>query len=235
MGFTRHRLVFVPALAAAAWGCSTSATPASRPHERVIGSVKLGDVIFRDNFDDPVAGGLPKQASVPGAEQGYRDGEYFLRLSPSHKDQISLTGPDAVLANTHVEVDVRFVATTEMCGVGVACRVSLEEGVAIGAYVLSMSPATGWFALARLDPGRVVRLVADQFSEAIRQGDASNHLELTCAGSTIIVRINGMEVASVRDGTHDNGHVAIVVSRSTSIGLEARFDNLVIHEALVTP
>jgi hypothetical protein len=81
----------------------------------------------------------------------------------------------------------------------------------------------------------VVRLVADQFSEAIRQGDASNHLELTCAGSTIIVRINGMEVASVRDGTHDNGHVAIVVSRSTSIGLEARFDNLVIHEALVTP
>jgi hypothetical protein len=65
-----------------------------------------------------VAGELPKQASVPGVEEGYRDGKYFLRLSPSHRDQISLTGADTVLANAHVQLDVRLVATTEMHGVG---------------------------------------------------------------------------------------------------------------------
>ena len=53
-------------------------------------------------------------------------------------------------------------------------------------------------SLSNFDGYRWVHLVPFQFSEAVRRGNASNHLELTCVGSAIIARINGTEVASAR-------------------------------------
>jgi hypothetical protein len=229
------RLVVPCASAAVTSGCVTRPTPSPR-RDRPVSAIKLGQVLLRDKFDDPAAGLLERQSSAPDVEQGYRDGEYLLKLPPSFKDQLRATGPNIVFANVHVEVDVRLVAATETRWVAVACRFNIKEGNAVGAYLFAVSPATGWFALTRLEPDhRIVPLVPEQSSEAVRRGHASNHLELTCAGSTIIASINGIEVASARDGTHDSGYVAIIVSRSPLIELEARFDNLVIHEVLVEP
>jgi hypothetical protein len=46
-------------------------------------------------------------------------------------------------------------------------------------------------------------------SAAIARGNASNHVELTCAGNNISLAINGAEVGSARDATFPTGELSI--------------------------
>jgi hypothetical protein len=131
--------------------------------------VQLGEVIFRDDFDNPAGGRLPRVSSHPDIDQGYVDGEYLFRLAPSYKESSRFVGPEAVFANTHVEVDGRLVGGTETRWLGVACRIVIKDGEPVGAYIFAVLPAAGWFSLTRLEPGRFVRLVPDQFSEVVRR------------------------------------------------------------------
>jgi hypothetical protein len=88
----------------------------------------------------------------------------------------------------------------------VVCRLTLKAGQLSGYYVLGVAPALGGFGVERHEVGRApVQLVPFQSSTAIRRGNASNRLELTCVESTLAVRINGIEVASVQDSTYDSG------------------------------
>jgi hypothetical protein len=196
-------------------------------------SIKLGKVLLIDSFDNPAAGRLSSQSDDPAVEQGYVGGEYQVRLSSSAKP-VWVVGASSVFADLQVAVDARLAEATEGRWVGVACRMNPKDGTA-QFYALLTIPATGRFALSNFDGYRWVHLVPFQSSEAVRRGNASNHLELTCVGSTIIARINGTEVASAQDGTYDSGYVAVVVSRDEGIPLEARFDNLIVREARRSP
>ena len=61
---------------------------------------------------------------------------------------------------------------------------------------------------------------------AIQFGGGSNHLELTCVGSTLTARINGMTVATVTDSTYASGRSALGVSSVSNRPTAAYFDNL---------
>jgi hypothetical protein len=192
-------------------------------------SIELGKVLLTDSFDNPAAGRLSSQSDAPGVEQGYIGGEYQVRLSSSAKPVLAVSA-NSVFANLQVAVDARLAEGTEGRSIGVACRMNPKDGTA-QFYALLAVPATGRFAVSNFDGYRWVHLVPFQFSEAVRRGNASNHLELICVGSTIIARINGTEVASAQDGTYDRGYVAVVVERDEGVSLEARFDNLIVREA----
>ena len=196
-------------------------------------SIQLGQVLLTDSFDNPAAGRLSSQSHSPAVEQGYIGGEYQVRLSSSAKPLLAV-GASSVFANLQVAVDARLAEGTEGRSIGVACRMNPKDGTA-QFYALLAVPATGRFALSNFDGYRWFHLVPFQFSEAVRRGNASNHLELTCVGSTLIARINGTEVASAQDSTYDSGYVAVVVERDEGIPLEARFDNLVVREARRSP
>ena len=229
------RLVVPCALTAVTSGCAARGTPSSSTAHRPVSAIKLGEVLLRDDFDDPAAGRLSRRSSEPEIEQGYLDGEYFLRLSASFKGAYRGAGSGGTFANTHVAVEGRLVAGTEARWVGVGCRVTAKDGLMTGGYVLGVFPAAGEFALGREHTDGVVYLVRHQASETIRRGTAPNRVELTCAGSTIVASINGTEVASVQDSAYDKGWVVVLTGRSGSISVEARFDNLVVTEALVEP
>ena len=129
-----------------------------------------------------------------------------------------------------------MIGGTEARSVGLVCRLTMEAGRLSGYYVLGVSPALGTFGLERHDAsGPATQLVPFQASPAIRRGNASNHLELACVGTTLAVRINGVEVASAQDGRYDKGLVMVVAGRMASLTVESRFDNLVVREAFVEP
>ena len=196
-------------------------------------SIKPGRVLLIDSFDNPAAGRLSSQSDDPAVELGYIGGEYHVRLASSAKP-LRVVGASSAFANLQVAVDARLAEGTEGRSIGVACRMNARDGTA-QFYALLTVPATGRFALSNFDGYRWVHLVPFQFSEAVRRGNASNHLELTCVGSAIIARINGTEVASAQDGTYGSGYVAVVVERDEGIPLEARFDNLIVREARRSP
>jgi hypothetical protein len=196
-------------------------------------SIEPGKVVLTDSFDNPAAGRLSGQSDDPAVEQGYLGGEYQVRLLASARP-VRVVAANSAFADLQVAVDARLAEGTEGRWVGVACRMSPKDGTA-QFYALLVVPATGQFAVSNFDGYRWIHLVPFRSSDAVRRGNASNHLELTCVGPTLVARINGTEVASAQDGTYGAGYVAVVVNHDEGVPLEARFDNLIVHEARRSP
>lgn len=222
-------------------GCEKAARPESVGTREIARQaqpsqgVRVGDVILSDDFSSQGVARLPVRSGDPHVDQGYVGGEYLVRLSPSFAGPSYFVGPRALLANVQIAADVRLVGGTEARWVGVGCRLNIKAGRASGYYILGVSPATGHFGVERHDPDRRTEILPFQASEAIRRGNATNRLELTCAGSTIAARINGIEVGSAQDGTYESGLAMVAVGRVAAIPAEARFDNLVVREATREP
>ena len=149
------RLLVLSTLAVSVSGCAARVTPSARSDLRPASAIKLGEVLLRDDFDDPAAGRLARRSSLSDIEQGYLGGEYFLRLSASYKGTYRGEGPAGTFTNTHVAMEGRLVGGTEARWVGVSCRVTAKEGFLTGGYILGVFPATGQFALGREHPDRV--------------------------------------------------------------------------------
>jgi hypothetical protein len=223
------RLILVHVVA----GAVISGCAGSPPRPDSASAITLGEVRLADSFDNPAAGRLSSQSDDPAAEQVYVGGEYQVRLSSSAKP-FRAVAANSVFANLQVAVDARLADSPEARWVGVACRLQPKDGTA-QFYALRTIPATRQFALSNFDGRQWIHLVPFKYSEAVRPGNASNNLELTCVGSTILARINGTEVASVLDRTYDSGYVAVLLGRDENIPVEARFDNLIVRDARRSP
>ena len=107
------------------------------------------------------------------------------------------------------------------------CRTSspaLDNG-----YRFSLETDQGRFLLDRWDSGTLTTLASGS-SPAVRGGGQPNRIELTCAGDTNAVSINGTRIAAVQDGNHRSGLLWIGVESDPARrhAIEARFDNLVV-------
>ena len=214
-------------------GCPAHTPPFPRTDVPLKG-VKLGEVLLTDNFDDPTAGHLPQRTAHPNIEEGYRAGEYFISLSSSYVTKNWAVGPDHVFANVQVAADARLAGVTDTRWVGLMCRLRVS-GREVTGYVLALSPTTGRVALERRDPNGFVKLVPSAASAHVRRGNATNHLELTCAGSRIEAHVNGGQVASAEDSTSSSGYVTFIAGRDTQVPVLAWFDNLTVTEVRAEP
>lgn len=179
-----------------------------------------GTILLEDNFDDPSIGILPRG--------GYRDGEFALTRSAASTG-VSVIRLPGTQTDTTLSVDVRLVGETEGRSVALACRRSTGSGTPTQ-YRFTMLPDLGRYALSRFDAGGNVTLTSGT-SAAIRAGNESNHVELTCAGGTITVSVNGDQVTAAQDVTYAEGELSLGVSADTDQAAEARFDNLVLTAA----
>ena len=110
----------------------------------------------------------------------------------------------------------------------VGCRFNSDRTGNRG-YRLRVEPAAGLYRLVREDGTRDAFLRRDSLSPAIRRGNDSNRIEITCAGNTITAAINGTVVATVQDSTYASGALVIGVgARASGLTSEARFDNLLV-------
>jgi tRNA A-37 threonylcarbamoyl transferase component Bud32 len=187
-----------------------------------------GDVVVRENFDTAGAGLLrtdffdPAQVTVTveGGELVIRQLDPRPRSTPA----VPLVGTydDATIA-----VDARLEGETAGRYVAVGCRGGSDRG-----YAFLVEPALGRFALLRFDGGAQTALAAFQESDAVRRGNATNRLELTCAGGTITAALNGVTLATVEDGTHAAGFLWLQGNAfgNTPATAEARFDHLLVTQ-----
>ena len=72
----------------------------------------------------------------------------------------------------------------------------------------------GWFGIS----GTSNVTLLDQKSTAIKQGDAMNHIELSCVGNTMTLTINGVQVGQVQDGAYATGRHFIGVGGTGPAG-----------------
>ena len=201
-------------------------TPAPAPPA----PVDARTVLLADDFDDPAAGKLPRSSAQSSQSTArYADGEYVMeQLDPSSGRRPAAWLP-GTYENASLSIDARLEGETAGRYISVGCRNQPNSG---SHYRLAVVPDTGQFSLARWDEATEALLTPWQVSPAIRAGNASNHLELTCSGSTIAVRINGRDLASVEDSTYARGALWIGVGSAptTPLPTTARFDNLEVVE-----
>ncbi len=187
----------------------------------------LGDVLLADDFSNPDAGALPNTPpSPPAFQRSYVDGEYMVRVEST--EVVANVATKDEYADATIAVDAHTTEETPLAQVWLYCR---RFGSVPSGYRLRVEPATQRFSLDRVDRAQATTLVSFRTADVINTGTDINHLELTCAGSTIAGSINGQPVFSVQDATYSQGTLNIGASGPPDGAGEIRFANFAVLQA----
>jgi hypothetical protein len=199
------------------------------------GTAASGTVLASDNFDDPNGGILATTTQNPDEyTRTYEDGQYAIRLKTAAADGQYIT---AVLpfdyTNATLGIDGRILQPWSGAYLSMQCRLHEIEKDVWGAYTTAVYPEAGVVGIRRSRSGSQLVTLAEQRNVgALKKGTEANRIEMTCAGNTISVSINGTPVVSATDDQYQAG--ALVFGFGAQSGgpqaQEARFDNMVVTQ-----
>lgn len=182
-----------------------------------------GRALLEDDFSDPASGwevGQYDEGSV-----GYREGYYFVTSSQENMRMWGVANQS--FSDVEVEVDA-----TQFSGpanndnaYGISCRSqSNNDG-----YNLIIS-GDGFYGIQKIVEGSFQKIVNWTRSDAINQGNVTNHLRAVCDGSRLALYCNGQLLAETTDSTYAEGDIALMVTTYEPQATEVHFDNLKVTE-----
>jgi hypothetical protein len=194
--------------------------PLSRPAPAII--------LLADDFEDPASGRLPRSSpSAPRSTIGYAAGEYVIEQVDPERERRAAALLPGLYGDVSLAIDARLVGDVSRRYLAVGCR---HQSTSDSHYRLVVVPDNRHFVLARWDNDAEVLLIPWQVTPAIREGEQTNRLQLSCMASTISASINDSQVALVQDSTYREGWMWIGAGSSpdSRATVQARFDNLVL-------
>ena len=85
----------------------------------------------------------------------------------------------------------------------------------------------GYYNVQKRQKGRWEKLIPDwTASEAIRQGKATNHLRVVCAGSRLTFYVNQALLIQITDTSFSRGAIGILAGTLAQPGIQVAFDDL---------
>ncbi|MGE3910367.1 MAG: hypothetical protein AB7K36_13495 [Chloroflexota bacterium] len=195
------------------------------------GPPPAGTVLMTEDFDSPDQAIISTSGTLPDQNTyAILDGEYQVKqLTPGSSWR--LLPASANTDNATIAINARLLDPTPGRFVQVGCRDQQSPNGA-SHYRLVMVPATGRFKVGRWTAGEETLIVPWSSGASIKRDSAVNRIELTCAGSTIVVSVNGSEIASVEDSTYSTGRFMFGsgVFTDNSGPADGRFDDLVVTQ-----
>ena len=89
----------------------------------------------------------------------------------------------------------------------------------------------GYFALFKYKDGTWTKLQDYAVSAAIKQGNATNHLQIIAKGSQFALYANGQPLKTFTDGDFPNGNVGVTAGALfDNAGVQIAFDNITVTE-----
>ncbi|MFN8521956.1 MAG: hypothetical protein U0821_02505 [Chloroflexota bacterium] len=185
--------------------------------------------LFSENFDDPDSAWCKTGVVLPeGLTFECNAGEWVIRGTFSgHRQWTSSVGR---YANASLALDARLTGGSEGRYFVLVCR---DQGVAsANRYEFVVIPSLQRFSLGRSVNGEWEMRVGPGESAAIKPGNETNRLELTCAGDRITAYANGEELGSFQDGTFRAGLMWFGVGNVTDgpLPVQGNFDNVTVTE-----
>lgn len=183
-----------------------------------IGRVEPGGVLFKDDFSIPYEG-WQKIMNFDG-EAGPVNGAYRILVNSEHTD-LRVT-PGLYFGDVQVEVDISKVNGSENNHYGVICRSQDRDNF----YEMLIS-SDGYYGIVKVKGGVQIPLGAEALrpSEAIRRGEATNHVLAECIGDILVLWVNEEILIEVSDGDFTSGDVGLIAGSYDPIGTEILFDN----------
>jgi hypothetical protein len=175
--------------------------------------------IFVDDFSDP-ASGWDRQ-SPSGGVTDYANGQYRILVnepdltvwSLAHKNFDDQVG---------IQVDATKARGPDDNEFGVFCRYQDNDN-----YYQFLISSDGFALIGKQFNGTNVGLSSEkmQFTDAIRQGAATNRIHATCMGDTLTLSVNGQEVARATDSSFSSGDVGLFAGTFDTAGVDILFDD----------
>jgi hypothetical protein len=160
---------------------------------------------------------------------GYKEGVYFVTATII---EVPMWGvANRSFDNVVIEVDATQVSAGPANNnvYGVVCR---EQGDSFGnGYYLRIS-GDGFYQIVKAEGegGQFQALVDGMDTDAIHQGNATNHIMAVCNGSSLELFVNGKRLAGVEDNTYSSGDVALTATSYENTMTEVHFDNVIVRE-----
>jgi hypothetical protein len=179
------------------------------------------DVLFRDDFSDP-SSGWDRVDTADGVTD-YQDGRYRILVNTPNTDVWA--NPGLAFGDVIVEVDATKAGGPDDNDFGVICRYQDIEN-----FYFFLLSSDGYYGIGRVVDGEQTLIGDDQLypDDAIRQGEATNHIRADCVGSSLTLHINGVELAEVQDDTFASGDVGLLAGTFDQPGTELLFDDFVV-------
>lgn len=187
-------------------------------------------VLYSDDFSTSPSAEMEEYSGKDGSA-GTENGVYVVRSTSDlwQWGRSNTEYPDAV-----IEVDVNMTAgpSNNNAGFGVICRLKEREDTSVDGYMLAIS-GDGYYTIRSISASNMTPLVDWTSSDAVNQGNATNHLRATCNGSNLSLEVNGQQVATATaSGGPTTGSIAfsaISFEKDTPTA-EVHFDNLVVSQ-----
>jgi hypothetical protein len=181
------------------------------------------EALFRDDFGDSGSGW--EVGDYDNGSVGYKAGAYFVT---STGDGSTMWGvANQSFSDIVIEIDATQVSApaNDNNDYGVVCR---EQEDGSGYYFLISGD--GLYAITRAQNDEFEWLVDFTESDVIRQGNAANHIQVTCDGSTLELSVNGQRLATTEDSAFTRGDIALTATSYEDTPTEIHFDNLVVRQ-----
>jgi hypothetical protein len=192
-------------------------------------SSPAGTVLLTDNFSNRLSGLMPLTSPVPNAYNvEYANGEYAItQTNPDYSAPLYANVPGSYL-DASLAIDARLVDEIDNRILLIGCRDGdhdLETG-----YLAAMEPTTGLAGLAKLTQFGLLPMTELEASDVFVVGSVNNRFELSCVGSQISLSVNGVQVASVTDGSYTDGGFWVGALARDYENVSARMGNLVVTQ-----
>ena len=179
--------------------------------------------LFQDDFSDPNSG-WDSGSSLNGSTD-YGSGDYVIRVETK---QYSLwANPSRSFdGDVSVEVDAVPVTGPDANEMGVICRYQDVDN-----FMYASIGDDGYYAIYEIKDGQTTVLTGNGqlvTSDAIHQGQVSNHLKFVCKGSQYILSVNGLEVDTATDDSFNSGDVGLLAGAFDTGGVKIDFDNFLV-------
>jgi len=181
---------------------------------RPVAPVESGAVLFEDDFTNTDSGWNQ------GGGADYADGVYQIEVrEPQTK---VWANPGQSFSDVIIDVDATTLAGPFDNDFGVQCRVTDSEN-----YYFMLISADGFQVIGAVIEGEAAFLSDDvmQPSDAILQGNETNHLRAACVGPELTLTVNGTLVAQATDDSLEEGDVGLMAGSYVEGGVQILFDN----------
>jgi hypothetical protein len=173
-----------------------------------------GAVLFQDDFTNAESGWNR------GGGADYADGRYQILVTETQTKVWA--NPGLSFEDVIVEVDAVTVSGPLDNDFGVQCRAQDNEN-----YYFFLISADGFQVIGKVFRGEPEFLSADvmQPSEAVVQGNETNHLRVACVGQELTLSVNGQVVSQASDDSLDHGDVGLMAGSYGEGSVLVAFDN----------
>ena len=177
--------------------------------------------LFSDDFSDPDSGWDRVQADEGVTD--YDNGRYRIFVDQSQHDYWA--NPGLSFTDVQVEADATKIGGPDDNDFGLVCRYQDNEN--FYAFLIS---SDGYYSIMKYSGGSSETLGADAMlsTDAVIQGDSTNHLRADCIGDSLTLYANGERLHAVTDSAFSSGDVGLIAGTFDEPGADIAFDDFVV-------